>query len=248
MRILVVNPNSTAGMTDAIARAATAVAAAGTEIEAITSALAPASIEGYFDGAFAVPGLLAEIVAGERRGLDAAVIACFDDTGLDAARSAAAIPVVGLCEAALKMASSIATRIAIVTSLPRSIAPIEANVAHYGLAHRVRVRASGIPVLDLEHPTPDVMARLAREIEAAITQDRAEAIVLGCAGMAELAADLTARYGLPVIDGVAAAVKQAEALVGLGLRTSKIGAYASPTDKAFAGALAGTFAASLPWT
>jgi allantoin racemase len=154
--------------------------------------------------------------------------------------------VVGLCEAALKMASSIATRIAIVTSLPRSIAPIEANVAHYGMSHRVRVRASGIPVLDLKHPTPDVLARLTREIEAAIEQDRAEAIVLGCAGMAELAADLSARFGLPVIDGVAAAVKQAEALVGLGLRTSKIGAYAAPARKPFAGALAGVFAASLP--
>src|SRR5438876_376313 len=65
----------------------------------------------------------------------------------------------------------------------------------------------------------------------ALADPGAEAIVLGCAGMADLAAELTARHGLPVVDGVAAAVALAETLVRLGLRTSKLGGYAPPLPK-----------------
>ena len=82
----VVNPNTTASMTETIGAAARVAAAAGTEIVAVTSRTGPASIEGYYDEALAVPGLLAEIIEAEDIA-DAIIIACFDDTGLDAARS-----------------------------------------------------------------------------------------------------------------------------------------------------------------
>jgi hypothetical protein len=62
-------------------------------------------------------------------------------------------------------------------------------------------------------------------------------IVLGCAGMADLAARLSESHGLPVIDGVASAVKLGEAFGALGLKTSKIGAYALPRPKAYLGAI-----------
>src|SRR3954469_18893230 len=84
MRILVVNPNTTASMTDKIGHAARAVAAPGTEIIAVNPADGPVSIEGYYEEAFSVPGLLAEIAKGEALGVGAHVIACFDDTGLEA--------------------------------------------------------------------------------------------------------------------------------------------------------------------
>ncbi|MEO8883208.1 MAG: aspartate/glutamate racemase family protein, partial [Devosia sp.] len=80
--------------------------------------------------------------------------------------------------------------------------------------------------------------RISREIDRAIQEDHAEAIVLGCAGMADLAAELSRQHGLPVIDGVAAAVKLAESLVGLGLKTSKRGGYATPLTKAYDGIFA----------
>lgn len=238
MRILVVNPNTTASMTATIERAARAAAGPGTTIEAVTSAMGPASIEGYYDEALAVPGLLAEIRRGERDGVDAAVIACFDDSGLDAARAMAAIPVIGICEAALASASFVAKRIGIVTTDLRARVPVEELVARYGMAGRVRVRAAGIPVLALEDPASGAVARLREEIAHALDEDFAEAIVLGCAGMADLAAALQRDFGVPVIDGVSAAVRQAEALLGLGLATSKRGAYAFPAGKSFAGALA----------
>jgi allantoin racemase len=237
VRLLVVNPNTTAGMTATIAAAARGAAAPGTEIDALNPAMGPASIEGYYDEAFALPGLLQEIGAAEQRGCQGAVIACFDDTGLDAARSLVTMPVVGICEAAMHVASLIAGKFVVVTTLSRSIPPLEMLARRYGMAERCRILAAEIPVLALEHPTPEVTRRLTDECRRAIDVDRAEAIILGCAGMTALAAMLAAELGLPVIDGVVAGVKLVEALVGLGLKTSKRGGYAKPLAKPYKGLL-----------
>lgn len=238
MRILVVNPNTTASMTRTIAHAARLAASPDTDIVAVTSSMGPASIEGYYDEALSVPGLLAAIRDGEREGADAAVIACFDDTGLDAARAMAGIPVLGICEAALSLASFLARRIGVVTTDLRARVPVEDLVRRYGMAERARVRAAGIPVLALEDPASGSGARLRAEIALSLSEDNAEAVVLGCAGMADLAAALRAEFGVPVIDGVGAAVRQAEALLALGLTTAKRGAYAFPAPKPYHGALA----------
>ncbi|MER8986576.1 aspartate/glutamate racemase family protein [Mesorhizobium sp. M0843] len=237
MQILVVNPNTTASMTETIAAAARGVAGAGTEVIAVTSSMGPASIEGYYDEALAVPGLLMEIAAGERAGAQAAIIACFDDTGLDAARAMASIPVIGICEAALSVASYIAQRFTVVTTTERSRVPVEGLVQRYGMAGRARVRAADIPVLSLEDAASGAVEKLRAEIARAIAEDRAEAIVLGCAGMADLAHRLQQEFDLPVIDGIGAALKQAEALIALGLSTSKRGSYASPLAKPYRGVL-----------
>ncbi|MBP1852992.1 aspartate/glutamate racemase family protein [Rhizobium halophytocola] len=239
MKIAVINPNTTASMTATIADAARRVANSGTEILAVTSSMGPVSIEGYYDEALALPGLLLEIARAERSGAEAAVIACFDDTGLDAARALATIPVLGICEAALATVSFIAQRITIVTTMERSRLPIEHLVHRYGMVGRVKVRAADIPVLSLEDPHSDARDRLRGEIAAALRDDRAEAIVLGCAGMADLSHALSTEFGVPVIDGVAAAVKQAEGLVTLGLSTAKRGAYATPVNKPYMGELQG---------
>lgn len=237
MRILIVNPNTTASMTEKAAEAAGAVAGHGTEIIAATSKGGPASIEGHYDGAIAVPGLLKEIREGEAAGADAAIIACFDDTGLDAARALAGIPVVGLCESAVMTAALLAQRFTVVTTLERSRVLIENLIRHYGMGGRAKVRAADIPVLELEDKDSGALQKLKHQIERALDEDGAEAIVLGCAGMADLAQSLQREYGVPVVDGVSAAVKQAEALVAQGLRTSKRGSYASPLAKAYTGSM-----------
>jgi allantoin racemase len=232
MDILVVNPNTTASMTETIRRAAERAASPGTRIVAVNPSAGPESIEGFYDEALAVPGLLTEIARGEAHGVAAHVIACFDDTGLDAARALARAPVIGIGEAAFHAASLVAGRFAVVTTLARSIPAIEFNLRKYGLAARcARVRAAEVPVLALEARRADACGRIESQIEAAKADDGAEAIVLGCAGMADLAAELSARHGLPVIDGVAAAVALSEALARLGLVTSKLGGYASPLPK-----------------
>ncbi len=236
MRLLVVNPNTTTSMTRKIGAAARAVAAPGTEIIAVNPDFGPASIEGYYDEAFAVPGLIAEMA--KAPDVDAVVIACFDDTGLDAARSFAEMPVVGIGEAAFHMASLVSARFATVTTTPQSVTPIEQNLAKYGLAARsVGVLAADVRVLDLEEPGSPACGKVSTTIARVIRDHAAEAIVLGCAGMTDLAAALAVEHRVPVIDGVAAAVKLCEGLVSLGLRTSKVGAYASPRSKVYSGLL-----------
>ena len=237
MRLLVINPNTTGSMTRTIGAAAAAAASAGTTVEAVNPPFGPPSIEGYFDEVFSIPGLIGEMA--KDPGADAYVIACFDDTGLDAARCATAAPVIGIGEAGFHMASLIAGRFGVVTTLSRSVPAIEHNLHRYGLASRcARVRASDVPVLDLEKPGSDARARISAEIDKAIAEDGAEAIVLGCAGMADLAAALSAHHGVPVVDGVGCAVRLAESLVGLGLRTAKRGGYAFPRAKGYTGLFA----------
>jgi allantoin racemase len=236
MLIHLVNPNTTRSMTEKAAAAARAVVAPGTAIRADESTAGPASIEGPYDGALAVPGLLARIEAAVAAGADAHVIACFDDTGLDAARALSPKPVIGIGEAAAHAASLVADRFSVVTTLSRSIPTLEANLVRYGLATRcARVRAADVPVLALEDPASDACARISDEIARALREDRAEAIVLGCAGMTDLARHLSQLHGVPVVDGVAAAVVLAEGLVRMGLSTSKIGGWAAPLPKAWSG-------------
>jgi len=238
MNILIVNPNTTASMTAAIESTAASVAAAGTVITAVQPQSGPASIEGYYDEAFAVPGLIDEIRG--HPNADAIIIACFDDTGLDAARCITGAPVVGIGEAAFHMASLICNRFGVVTTLSRSIAALEHNLHKYGLAARCAgVRASEVPVLELENPESNARADISATIARAITDDRADAIVLGCAGMTDLAKSLQEEHRVPVVDGVVSAVKLAEGLVELGLKTSKTTAYAQPRKKTYTGAMAG---------
>jgi allantoin racemase len=239
MHLNIVNPNTTAAMTAMIAAAAKKAARPDTVIRAVSSAFGPASIEGAYDDAFAVPGLLERIREGEAAGVDAHVIACFDDTGLDAARALASAPVVGIGEAGFHAATLLSHRFAVVTTLSRSVPVLENNLLRYGLDRRcARVRATDVAVLELDNPASNARARIGAEIARALEEDHAEAIVLGCAGMADLAASLSVEFGVPVIDGVAAAVVMAEGLAAIGLRTSKRGGFASPLPKTYSGQFA----------
>jgi allantoin racemase len=213
MRLLVINPNSTASMTDKIAQAARQAVPPGVEVVALTNHGAPPSIQGAEDGALAAPGVLELVKSADA---DAIVIACFDDTALAEARSLSPVPVIGIGEAAFHAAMMLGGRYSVVTTLSVSVPVIEANLAAYGIAGScIRVRASDVAVLDLERPGSAAEAKISDEIARALAEDGAQAIVLGCAGMADLAARLSARHGVPVIDGVAAACGMACVLAGL---------------------------------
>jgi allantoin racemase len=236
MLIHIVNPNTTKSFTKKIQAAAKAAASPGTTITATQPDMGPVSIEGYYDEAFAVPGMLMRIIEAEQQNVAGHVIACFDDTGLDAARMAATSPVVGIGEAAFHAASLTAYKFSVVSTLSRSIPAIEHNLVRYGLASRcAKVRAAEVPVLALEDPNSPARARISQEIETAKSEDNCEAIVLGCAGMADLARSLSEEHGLPVIDGVSAAIGLIEMLARSGITTSKIGGYAKPLPKPYLG-------------
>jgi allantoin racemase len=238
MRIKVINPNTTTSMTNKIGAAARAAAAAGTEILAVNPAKGPVSIEGHYDEAVSVIGLLEEVHAGEAAGVDGYVIACFGDPGLLAAREIARGPVLGIAEAAMHAASMVATGFSVVTTLERTRIITEHLVAAYGMTRFCRkVRATELAVLDLEDQNSAARRIVAAECRRALEEDGSGAVVLGCAGMADLTRALSQQLGAPVIDGVAVAVKFVEALVGLGLGTSKKGDLALPLAKAYRGEL-----------
>ncbi|PZU63735.1 MAG: Asp/Glu/hydantoin racemase [Rhizobium sp.] len=219
MHIRLINPNSTASMTAQALDSALRVKQKETHVSAANPDDTPVSIEGQADEAMAVPGLLAEIRKGEALGVDAYVIACFDDPGLHAAREVARGPVIGICQAAVQVAMTISRRFSIITTLPRSIAIIEDLVEDYGAQRHCRkVRAINLPVLGLEEDPEVAEALLRREIEAAKREDAAEAIILGCAGMSSLCDRLRDATGVPVIDGA-------------GYNTSKVNAYDYPRVK-----------------
>ena len=233
IRIWVVNPNTTDSMTAQIGRAAMAVAGPGTEVTAVTSAAGPPSIESHYDEAMSVPGLLDAIGRGEAAGADGYVIACFGDPGLDAAREIAGGPVIGIAEAAMQAASHLGRGFSIVTTLGRTMGRAADLAERYGMERFcLGIHACEIPVLDLES---DPLARktITEACRQAVEADRSDAVVLGCAGMAEMCADIAAEIGVPVVDGVVAATLTVQSLVTMGLRTSKRGEFAAPPAKKY---------------
>lgn len=226
MRLLIINPNTTAEMTESVAAAARLAARPETEIVALNPSDGPASIQGPEDGAAALPGLFAvfEAEVMEKGGYDGVIIACFDDTGLLELKDRSPVPVIGIGEAGYHAAMLAGRRFSVVTTLAVSVPVLEENIARYGFASRcAKVRAAGVPVLDLEFAKDAAEKKVVEEATHAISEDGCDAIVLGCAGMAELAQDMRDRFGIPVVDGVAAAVTLAEALASAGLGVTPVG-------------------------
>lgn len=157
--------------------------------------------------------MLVEIALAEREGADAAIIARFDDPRLDEARISAGIPVLGICQAGFHAVMLLGQRFSVVTTLPITIPVIESNLVRYGLSSAcVRVRAANVRVLDLEEAGGAATDKVSDEIGRAKAEDGISAVVMGCAGMADLAAQFGAKHRLRVIDGVATATVLACAL------------------------------------
>lgn len=212
MKLALLNPNSTAAMTESAVAAARAVLPE-VKVVGYTNAAGPAAIEGPEDGAAALPGLRALAARAEAEGAAALIIACFDDTGLAGLRATAGVPVLGIGQAAYHMAALIAGRFGVVTTLPVSLPVLAENLAEAGLEGAcVALRASGLGVLEVEAGGAAVLSRLEREVKAAQAAG-AGAVALGCAGMAHLRDDLAARVSVPLIDGVRAAALLAVAAV-----------------------------------
>jgi allantoin racemase len=220
MKILVVNPNTTESMTRHIERELLPVIAAGTELCVVNPEHGPVSIESAYDEALAIPHMLALVKQAEAEGYDAAVIACFSDPGLAAARELVSMPVLGIAEACLHVAAQLGYRFTITTTFPKRVpSKIE------------QVRPLNMTVLDMDRDPVCTKARLIEVSQAAAAEDGAEVVVLGCAGLAGYAADVEAATGMKVLDPTPIAVKTAELFVSMGLRHSKRGLFHQPPAK-----------------
>lgn len=235
MRILVVNVNTTESITATIAEQARSVAAPGTEIIGLTPRFGAESVEGNFESYLAALGVMDCVMAYEQP-FDAVIQAGYGEHGREGLQELLDVPVVDITEAAASLAMLLGHAYSVVTTLDRTVPLIEDRLKLAGVYERcASVRASGMSVLELEEsPERAVEAILEQAIEA-VTRDKAEVICLGCGGMAGLDQLIRDRAGVPVVDGVTAAVALAESLVRLGLKTSKVRTYATPRPKKIVG-------------
>ncbi len=217
-----------------------AVARPDTEISNVFLDSGPASVESAYDEVIAAPDVVAKVRQAEKEGMDAVIINCFGDPGLDAAREVVSIPVIGPCEASMHVAAMLGHKFSVVTVLDRLIPELETHARKYGVADRLTSgRSVDLPVLDLEKGREEFEARIVGEARAAIEEDGAHVIVLGCTGLAGLAQRIEQAlrdegYDIPVIDPASTALKVAEALVDLKLSHSKR-TYPYPSEKEIVG-------------
>lgn len=230
MRILVLNPNTSQTMSAEIAAGTRNAAHPDTEIDCMAPYFGAAAIdsagESYLS-AVGVTDIVARLLDDDRFRHDAVVLAGFGEHGKDALQEMLTVPVFDIAECAAHVAQLVGRRFSVVTTLARSIAPIEDRLLLAGLnAHCASVRACGLGTAEIDADPTGAVAAIVAEAVRAVTEDGADVICLGCAGMAGVTAAITARVGVPAIDGVAAAIALAQAVVGLSLSTSKAGVYA----------------------
>ena len=230
MRILVLNPNTSPSMTAEIAAAAQAAAAASTELVCLAPRFGTAAIDSAAESYLSAVGVMDVVTSLLDSGAfdyDAVVLAGFGEHGRDALAEMLSVPVFDIAECAAHVAHLIGRRFSVVTTLARSIAPIEDRLLLAGLdAHCASVRACGLGTAEVDADPAAAVKAIVDEAARAVAEDGADVICLGCAGMAGVTAAISHELGVPAVDGVAAAIALAQAVVGLGLSTSKIGVYA----------------------
>jgi len=226
MRILVINPNASVEMSDVVREQLHAVARADVLVDVVNPPGAPPAIESALDEAACVPPMLELVKGPARRGYDAIVIACFSDPGLDAAREATDLPVVGIQDAAMHLAAQLGYRFSVLTTLAHRTPVRERAALLAGLDRRLAsCRPLDLPVLETVVNREQVLQKVIRVGRQAVEEDGAEVLVLGCAGLGDLALRASAEVGVPVIDPNAAALKLCETLVDLKLTHSRAGLY-----------------------
>ncbi|MFD6168380.1 aspartate/glutamate racemase family protein [Streptomyces coeruleorubidus] len=230
MRIVVTNCNTTQEMTEEIVRGARAAAGPGTAVTGLTPAWGPESAEGWLDSYLSAAAVLDTLRTYDGPPYDAVVLAGFGEHGREGVRELVGVPVVDITEAAAHLACLLGRRYGVVTTLARSVGQIEDSLETAGVARNcAAIVGTGLNVLDLGDDERTETAFLAAAERACAAG--AEVLVLGCAGMTGLQRVVGEKLGLPVVDGVAAAVKLAESLVALELTTSRAGSYAEPLSK-----------------
>lgn len=227
MRILLVNPNTTEAVTDAVMAAARGVVGADTELVGVTGRFGPAIIGSRAENALAQHGVL-QLVADHAAGCDAVVLAVSLDTALWACRELLAVPVVGMTEAGLLMGCTAATRLGIVTYGRRMVPFYRELVQGYGLGSRL----AGVAALEFapERTFQDgarVRAEVVAACQALVQEQGAEAVLLAGAAMAAMAPVIQDAVSVPVLDGVACAVVMAQAQAALRWPKAKVGSVAA---------------------
>jgi allantoin racemase len=222
MLITIINPTISSIWDETTLETYASAARPGTRLQVVSLKWGPASIEARVDDALATPGILERVKEAESDGASAVIIDCMNDPALYAARETVRIPVIGPAEASMHLAGMLAHRFSIITTGRDDIPAVEELVERYQLSARLAsVRALEIPVLALDSD-PQATLHAGWEVAAAaIRQDGAGAIILGCTHLANLASQIKgelAKLGLtvPLLNPSLVALRLAETLVSLG--------------------------------
>ena len=222
MKILCINPNSSFEVTEGIEKICKEYALPGTEVEIKSIKEAPAGIESYHDAAISEKYLLERFEEWKGK-YDGFIIACHSDIGVDLFRELTDKPVIGIGEASMLFALPLGHKFSILSLKRKKIPQKEDLVKKYGFENRcASIRATGLGVVANHN---EKRAKLIQEGEKAVKEDRAEVLILGCAGMAGMDKEIEKAIGVPVIDGVVSALLIMESLIRYGVLTSKVGKY-----------------------
>jgi allantoin racemase len=215
-------------------------ARADTDLSVVYLDKGPAAIESSYDEALAVPDIVSKAVQAEREGMDAILLDCMANPGLDAARERVVTLVLGPAYTSMHIAAMLGHKFSVITILDSRIPQFERQALGMGLEHRLAsVRSVNIPVLELEDQARTVPAMIEQAVKA-VREDGAHVLIFGCTGMTGL--DAAVKEGLrqvgisdvPVIDPGILNLKMAEALADIGLTQSKR-TYPMPPEKEIVG-------------
>ncbi|MCS6920954.1 MAG: aspartate/glutamate racemase family protein [Elioraea sp.] len=214
MRLLLVNANTTAAITEACTAAARRAAAPGTEIVPATARFGPAVIANRAENAIAAHAVL-DLLAECAEGCDAVLLAVSFDTGLAAARELLRVPLLGMTEAACLFACALGGRFGLISF--SSAAMYRELIEGYGLGSRL----AGIALIEAAPAAvsaePERVAAKVIDAARTLAESGAESAILAGAAFSALWPRLAEGAPVPLIDGIAAGVKLAEALAALGL-------------------------------
>ena len=230
MKLHIINPNTSTQLTEMIRRSAEQAKSAGTELLCTQLDHGPFYANCAYDN-IAVSYEMAKIIIRDEEmgGYDAYVVASFADPGLDAVRELTEKPVVGIAEAAIHFAAFLGYKFTIINSMPRLEKIFMEKVRSVGAEDRLAsIRLPLHQVSDFLEGSVAAREMLIATARSAIEEDGAEVIILGGGMLAGYSDFLTGEVGVPVLDGVKCAVKLAESMAALGLKTSKIKSFAPP--------------------
>ena len=207
------------------------VAAADTQLDVVKLDYGPESIEFSLDEYYAAPEILSRVGEAEKNGYDAVVVSCFGDPALHAARECVRIPMVGLMESSMMLASMLGDKFSIVTAPKETVPSMKRMTKMVAVENKLAsIRAISVPVLRLHENEKATKRAFIEEAKSAIEEDGADVVIPGCGGFSAWASELAEELGVPVVDPGGAALKIAEALVKLRLTHSRL-SYPSPSTK-----------------
>jgi allantoin racemase len=238
MKILVINPNTSDEMTAGIDASAKMYARPDTKIVTKQAKEGARSFESAYEEVLSAMEVFRLVKEANERKYDAVVLACFGDPHITGSREISDIPIYGIAQASMHLASIIGNKFSVVAPSKWMKPAIEQSVRHLGLETRLAsVRTMQIPVLTAERDrnSDSFINSIVEASRKAIDEDYAEVIILGCSVLAGLDKKVEKILKAPVLDGVVCAVKLAEACHDYGLSHSKVGTYRKPASKQWLG-------------